>query len=168
MMLCAIEVKLANRCFCLRPGGTPCIIKQVRLLRGITVRRFVLLAALVLVAAPLQAQKRVKRDPYRISTEELAEFGDAPLSEVIPKTRPQFLMFNAGGGAGLGEQTMTGVQYQLLVFLGTQQLGDTSSLRYYKASDVKEVRYYKPANALSPYTAGTAFVIQIVPRDRLK
>ena len=173
MMLCTIEVKLAAWRLVFASGRYNVHHETGTLLLGDIVRRFVLLAALLLVAAPLQAQnqqaqRKVKRDPYRISTEELAEYGEAPLNEVIPKTRPNFLMFNAGGGAGLGEQTMTGVQYQLLVFYGTQQLGDTSTLRYYKASDTKEVRYYKPGNALSPYSAGTAFVIQIVPKDRLK
>jgi len=132
------------------------------------VRRILLLLALVLVASPLQAQKKAKRDPYKIATEELAEYGEATMSEVIPKARPNFLMFNAGGGAGLGEQTISGVQSQILVYVGTLSQGDTSALRFYKAADVKEVRYYKPGNSMSPQTAGNAFVIQLVMKDRIK
>jgi len=120
----------------------------------------------VLVASPLEAQKKNKRDPYKISIEELAEYGDAHMGEVIPKARPNFLMFNAGGGAGLGEQTMSGMQHQLVVYVGTQQQGDSSVLRFYKASDLKEVRYYKPGNSLSPQLAGNAFVIQLMMKDR--
>jgi rRNA pseudouridine-1189 N-methylase Emg1 (Nep1/Mra1 family) len=122
----------------------------------------------VLVASPLQAQKKNKRDPYKIVAEELAEYGDATMSEVIPRSRPNFLMFNAGGNAGLGEQTMSGVQSQLVVYVGSLQQGDSSVLRFYKASDVKEVRYYKPGNSMSPQTAGNAFVIQLLMKDRMK
>ena len=132
-------------------------------------RKLLLLAALVLAAAPLEAQRAKKRDPYKISGEELAEYGEATMFEVIPRARPNFLMFNAGGGAGLAEQTVSGVAAQLLVYVGTQMQGDSSVLRFYKASDVKEVRYYKPGNASSPQTAGNAFVIQLMmktPKDR--
>jgi len=132
------------------------------------VRRYLLALALVVVAMPLQAQKGRKRDQYKITTEELAEYGDATMAEVIPRARPNFLMFNAGGGAGLGEQTMAGVAADLVVYVGTLSQGDTSTLRFYKASDVKEVRYFKPGNSLSPQTAGNSFVIQILMKDRLR
>ena len=131
-------------------------------------RRYLLALALLVVAMPLQAQKGKKRDQYRISAEELAEYGEATLSEVIPRARPNFLMFNAGGGAGLGEQTMSGVAADIVVYVGTLNQGDTSTLRFYKASDVKEVRYFKPGSALSPQTAGNSFVIQLLMKDRLK
>ena len=131
-------------------------------------RRYLLALALVVVAMPLQAQKGRKRDQYKITTEELAEYGDATMAEVIPRARPNFLMFNAGGGAGLGEQTMAGVAADLVVYVGTLSQGDTSTLRFYKASDVKEVRYFKPGNSLSPQTAGNSFVIQLLMKDRLK
>lgn len=131
-------------------------------------RRLLLLAALVLVASPLEAQKKNKRDPYKIAAAELAEYGDAAMSEVIPKARPNFLLFNAGGTAGMGEATLSGVANGLLVYVGTQQQGDSSVLRFYKASDVKEVRYYKPGNAGSPHTAGNAFVIQLNMKEREK
>ena len=130
-------------------------------------RRLLLLAALVLVASPLEAQKKNKRDPDKIAAAELAEFGDATMSEVIPRSRPKYLMFNAGGNSGMGEQTMSGLQNQIVVYVGSLQQGDSSVLRFYKASDVKEVRYYKPGNSMSPHTAGNAFVIQLVMKDRM-
>jgi len=132
------------------------------------VRRYLLALALVIVAMPLQAQKGKKHDQYKITAEELAEYGEATLAEVIPKARPNFLMFNAGGGAGLGEQTMAGVAADLVVYVGTLNQGDSSVLHFYKASDVKEVRYFKPGNSLSPQTAGNSFVIQLLMKDRLK
>jgi hypothetical protein len=132
------------------------------------VRRILLSLALLLVALPLEAQKSKKRDQYKITAEELAEYGDANMGEVIPKARPNFLMFNAGGGAVLREQTMSGVAAPLLVYVGTQNQGDTSVLRFYRASDVKEVRYFKPGNSLSPQTAGNSSVIQLLMKDRLK
>jgi hypothetical protein len=132
------------------------------------VRRFVLFVALVLVAAPLEAQGKKKRDLYKIASEELAEYGDQAMVEVIPRARPNFLMFNAGGNAGIGEQTMSGAAHKLLVYVGSQEQGDSSVLRFYKASDLKEVRYFKPGNSLSPNTSGNAFVIQLVMKDRPK
>lgn len=132
-------------------------------------RRFLLLAALVCVAAPLEAQKKIRRDPYRIGVEELAEYGEATMSEVIPRARPTFLMYNVGGGASMAaEQTVSGKAAQLIVYVGTLQQGDSSVLRFYKASDLQEVRYYKPGNASSPQTAGNAFVIQLLMKDRMK
>lgn len=128
-------------------------------------RRFLWLAALILVALPLHAQKRVKRDPYKITEAELAEYGNAAMIEVIPKARPNYLMFNGGGNAGLGEQTVLGLANTIVVYVGEQQQGDSSVLRFYKASDVQEVRYYKPGNSLSPHTAGNAFVIQLVMKN---
>lgn len=130
-------------------------------------RLFLLLATLVFVVSPLEAQKRAKRDPYKISQEELAEYGEASMAEVIPRARPNFLTFNSAGGAGFGtEQAIGGVMPTIVVFVGTQQQGDSSVLRFYKAADLKEVRYFKPGNSLSPLTAGNAYVIQLVMRDR--
>lgn len=131
-------------------------------------RRFLLLAALVLVASPLEAQKKNKRDPYKITMEELAEYGDAAMGEVIPKARPNFVLFNAGSTSGMGEATLSGVANGLVVYVGTQQQGDSSVLRFYKASDVREVKYYKPGNAGSPHTAGNAFVIQLMMKELAK
>lgn len=130
-------------------------------------RLFLLLATLVFVASPLEAQKRAKRDPYKISQEELAEYGEASMVEVIPRARPNFLTFGGAGGAGVGsEQSIRGMMPTIVVFVGTQQQGDSSTLRFYKANEVKEVRYFKPGNSLSPLTAGNAYVIQLVMRDR--
>src|SRR6185295_17712994 len=97
-------------------------------------RLFLLLATLVFVVSPLEAQKRAKRDPYKISQEELAEYGEASMAEVIPRARPNFLTFNSAGGAGFGtEQAIGGVMPTIVVFVGTQQQGDSSVLRFYKA-----------------------------------
>jgi hypothetical protein len=151
----------------LRHGGPECKIEIVRL-PGEYVRRFLLSLALLLVALPLEAQRSKRRDQYKIAAEELAEYGDAIMSEVIPKARPNFLMFNAGGTSSMGEQTMSGVAAPLIVYVGTMNQGDTSVLRFYKASDVKEVRYFKPSNSLSPHTAGNSSVIQLLMKERLK
>jgi hypothetical protein len=124
-------------------------------------RRLLLAAALVLIAVPLHAQKPKKRDPYKITAEELAEYGEMPLFEVIEKARPNFLMFNGGQTAGIQEQAMSGRAYNLDVYTGSQRQGDASMLHYYKASEVKEIRYYKPGNALSPNTGANSYVIQL-------
>lgn len=129
-------------------------------------RKFLFVAALLLVAMPLEAQRSKRRDPNKISTAELADYGDQNMADVISRARPNFLMFNGGSGAGLGEQTMSGVQSLVLVYVGTQAQGDTSMLREFKASDVKEVRYYRPGNSMSPQSAGNSFVIQLVMKER--
>jgi hypothetical protein len=129
-------------------------------------RRFLVLAALMVVAAPLQAQKKKRPDPYKITAEELVEYGGASVGEAIQRLRPNFYIFTPAADAGINLPTVTGIQYGIVVFNGSQQLGDTSMLRYYRANDVKEVRYYKPGNALSPLTAGNSFVIQLVMKDR--
>ena len=121
--------------------------------------------ALLLVALPLQAQKKQKRDPYKITVEELAEYGEQNMMDVMRRARPNLLMFNGGSNAMMGEQTLSGAETGLLIYVGTQQQGDTSVLRFYKANDVQEVRYYKPTNAGSPNTRGDAFVIQLVMKE---
>lgn len=129
-------------------------------------RRVVLGLTLLLFAVPLQAQKgKQKRDPYKIVVEELAEYGDQNMMEVMRRARPNLLMFNGGSNAMMGEQTLSGAETGLIVYVGTQLQGDTSVLRFYKASDVKEVRYYKPTNAGSPNTRGDAFVLQLLMKD---
>src|SRR5438309_3833929 len=99
-------------------------------LPGENVRRFLVLAALMVVAAPLQAQKKRKPDPYKITAEELAEFGSASVGEVVQRVRPNFYIFTPASDAGLNLSTVTGVQYGIVVFNGSQQLGDTSMLRF--------------------------------------
>lgn len=121
--------------------------------------------ALLLVAVPLQAQKAKKRDPYKITLEELAEYGDQNMGDVMRRARPNLLMFNGGSNAMMGEQTLAGRETGLMIYVGTQAQGDTSVLRFYKASDVKEVRYFKPTNAGSPNTRGDSFVIQLVMKE---
>jgi len=122
--------------------------------------------ALLLVAAPLHAQKgKVKRDAFKIVVDELAEYGDQNMMDVIRRARPNLLMFNGGSNAMMGEQTLAGSETGLIIYVGTQLQGDTSVLRFYKASDVKEVRYFKPTNAGSPNTRGDAFVIQLLMKD---
>ena len=133
---------------------------------GETVRRLYVLAALALVAAPLHAHKNNKHDAYKIAAEELAEYGTASMGEVIPKARPNFYIYTPSSDAGISLPTMSVIQSGIIVFVGSQQQGDTSMLRYYRASDVQEVRYYKPGNSLSPLTAGNAPVIQLVMKDR--
>lgn len=131
-------------------------------------RRLLPVLLLVLLAAPLAAQKAPKRDRYKISAQELAEYGTESLMEVISKARPHFLMFNAGGSAGMGEATVSGVAAQLLVYVGQQRQGDSSVLRFYKANDVKEIRFYKPSEAMTRLGADNAFVIQLMARTPTK
>jgi hypothetical protein len=128
-------------------------------------RSVLLLALATFMASPLLAQKKARRDPSKIPIEELAEYGNASVAEVISRARPNFLILP---GLTAGDRLMTGVQASVAVYLGTQMLGDTSALRFYKASELHEVRYYKPTNALSPHTAGDAYVIQMVLKDRAK
>ena len=118
-----------------------------------------------MAVSPLQAQKKARRDPNRITLEELAEYGDQSMAEVIPRARPEFYRLPGVGG---GDLVLTGVKDQLVVYIRTQMLGDTTALRYYKASDLSEVRFFKPSNALSPHTAGNAYTIQLLPKDKLK
>lgn len=129
-------------------------------------RRILPIVLLVALAVPLAAQKPPKRDRYKIQAEELAEYGNQTLMEVLPKARPHFLMFNAGTSQGMGEATMAGYASRLLVYVGTQVQGDSSVLRHYKANELKEVRFYKPNEAMGRLGADNAYVIQLVMRDR--
>jgi len=127
------------------------------------VRSVLLFLLVTFVASPLQAQKKARRDPAKISLEELAEYGNASIGEVIRRARPEFL---APPSFSPGDAVVTGVQ-GVVVYVGTQML-DANALGIYKASDLKEVRYYKPTNALSPHMAGNAYVIQLVLKDLAK
>ena len=132
-------------------------------------RRYLIAAVLLLVALPLQAQGRKKRqDQSKITAEELADYGDANMGDVIRRARPNFYIFTAAADAGLAIPTVTGSQYTIYVFLGTQQEGDTSMLRFHKANEIAEVKYFKPGNALSPLSAANAYVIQLLPKDPRK
>src|SRR5687767_15051773 len=123
-------------------------------------RNLILCLAVALVAAPLEAQKAPKRQRDRIVAEELAEFGNASLTEVIQRARPQFFKaerMSADGGRN---------PWQLLVYVGTQMLGDSSVLRSYKASEVVEIRYYKPNEATTRLGSDNASVIQLTWKEK--
>jgi hypothetical protein len=127
-------------------------------------RRFLtVLTAGVVLATPALAQKPPKRDRFKITTEELAEYKNSDLIEVISKARPHFFQFNAGSTSGMAEATMQGQAAQLLVYVGQQSFGDTSVLRHHKASDTKEIRYLRPSDAMVRLGANNAAVIQIIP-----
>lgn len=131
-------------------------------------RRLLVLFLLTMIAAPLAAQKQGKRDRYKIVSEELNEYGTQSIMDVIPKARPHFFMFNAGGTSGLGEATMSGVAARLLVYVGQQVQGDSSILRHYNAAEVKEIRYYKPSEAMTRLGADNAHVIQLILKPTVK
>ena len=125
-------------------------------------RRLTIVLAGLLVAAPALAQKPPKRDRFKIASEELAEYKNQDLVEVISKARPHFFQFNGGTSAGMGEATMSGAAARMLVYIGQQSYGDTSVLRHYKASEAKEIRYLRPSDAMVRLGADNAFVIQII------
>ena len=123
-------------------------------------RKLILCLALALMAAPLEAQKAPKRQRDRILAEELAEYGIAPLSEVIQRARPHFLKVERGAtGGGLNPWT-------ILVYVGSQSLGDSTVLRNYKASEVIEIRYYKPNEATARLGSDNATVIQLTWKEK--
>jgi len=124
-------------------------------------RRILLTLLIVGIAAPLAAQKPPKHDRFKITAQELAEYAEQPLDEVIRKARPHFLIFNAGTSQGMGEATMVGEPPRLLVYVGSRMEGDTSMLKMYKAAEVREVRYYRPNEASSRLGANNASVIQL-------
>jgi hypothetical protein len=140
-----------------------------------SVRSFLFAVALALVAAPLSTVHAQKRERYKIAAEELATFGDQNLADVLPKARPQFFEIGGAGGstqsaaegndAGGRCADMTCNPVQLLVYVGTHREGDSTMLRYYKASDVKEVRFYKPNESMARVGADNAYVIQVIMKD---
>ena len=115
-----------------------------------------LAVALLLAAAaiPAEGQKKIKRPADRILAEELETFADASLTEVIEKARPKFFW---------PEQTRTdftlATPWRVMVYKGLQVLGDSSILRQYKASEVKEIRYYRVNEAGTRFGADNASVI---------
>ena len=126
-------------------------------------RRFLIVLAGLLVAAPALAQKPPKRDRFKITSEELAEYKNQDLIEVISRARPHFFQFNSGTTSGMAEATMQGQAAQLLVYVGQQSFGDTSVLRHHKASDTKEIRFLRPSDAMVRLGANNSAVIQIIP-----
>lgn len=138
-------------------------------LREALVKKVLLALALLVVGATnLQSQKAPKQDRYKISREELAQYASQSLSDVIAKARPHFLMFQAGGTQGIGEATISGIAPRLLVYVNTQSQGDSTMLRYYKANEVKEIRFFKPSEAMTRLGADNAYVIQLVPLRLVK
>jgi hypothetical protein len=113
------------------------------------------LALLMLAPLSLEAQKG-KRPRDRILAEELAEHKDASLTEVIRAARPHFFMPDQTR-IDFGLQT----QWRVLVYDGSQQRGDSSVLKHIKASEVEEIRYYKPNEANTRLGADNASVIQL-------
>lgn len=126
------------------------------------------LTLLVTAAAILPAQKAPKQDRYKISRVELAEYASQSLADVIAKARPHFLMFQAGGTQGMGEATISGIAPRLLVYVNSQSQGDSTMLRHYKANEIKEVRYFKPSEAMTRLGADNAYVIQLIPLRMVK
>jgi len=123
-------------------------------------RSLILCLVLAVMAAPLEAQAKVKPQRDRLVAEELAEFGNASLSEVIQRERPQF--FRAERMSADGGRT----PWRLLVYVGTQMVGDSSVLRSYKASEISLVRYYKPNEATARLGSDNATVIQLTWKEK--
>ncbi len=126
--------------------------------------RLLSLCLLVAVATPALAQKPPKRDRFKIETAELAEYKEQDLIETIRVARPHFLQFNAGSNAGMAEATMQGAPARLLVYVGSQSMGDTTVLRHYKASETKEIRFLRPNDAMMRLGANNAYVIQLITK----
>lgn len=138
-------------------------------------RTFLYAIALAVVAMPASSLQAQKRERYRIATEELSTYGDQNLADVIAKARPQFYQIGGASGASMSAASgsdesgrcsdMSCNATQLFVYVGTQRQGDSTMLRYYKASDVKEVRFYKPNEAMARVGADNAYVIQVIMKD---
>jgi len=126
-------------------------------------RSAALLFAALIVAAPLHAQSRGKQLRDRIQAEELASYGEASLTEVIEKARPHFFMPDQTR-IDMGLQT----PWRVLVYIGSQSRGDSTILHSYKASEIKEVRYFKPNEATTRFGSDNASVILLTLKDAKK
>lgn len=117
-----------------------------------------LLFALALVAVPASAdaQRGGRQQRDRILAEELATYGEASLTEVIQKARPHFFMPDQTR-IDFGLQT----QWRVLVYIGPQVRGDSSVLHTYKATEVTEIRWYKPNEASTRFGSDNATVIAL-------
>lgn len=112
-------------------------------------------------AAPLQSQAPKGKLPQdRILAWELESYGDASLKEVIEKARPKFFMPDQTR-IDFGAQT----EWRVLVYIGMRSLGDTSILHTYKASEVKEIRHYRPNEAGTRFGSDNASVILLTPKE---
>lgn len=125
------------------------------------------------IAAPLQAQTpaplpekpsapapKGKQPTDRILAWELDTFGEASLVEVIEKVRPKSFMADQTR-IDFGLQT----PWHILVYKGMQSLGDSSILHTIKASEVKEVRYYRPNEAGTRFGSDNATVILLTMKE---
>lgn len=125
-------------------------------------RAVIFLLAFTGLTAPLEAQRgRQPRD--RILAEELAQYGDASLTEVVQRARPHFFMPDQTR-IDFGLQT----PWRVLVYIGPQVRGDSSVLHSYKASEVREIRYYRPNEANTRFAADNASVIQLTFKEAKK
>lgn len=124
--------------------------------------RVILLLVLIGIAMPAEAQ-RGKRPRDRILAEELSEYGNAFLTEVVERARPHFFLPEQST-MNMGVQT----RWRVLVYMGQQLLGDSSILRHYQASEVKEIRYYKPNESSTRFGADNASVILLSPKEAPK
>lgn len=123
-------------------------------------RAAALLFAALIVAAPLQAQARGRQQRDRMQADELASYGEASLTEVIEKARPHFFMPDQTR-IDMGLQT----PWRVLVYIGVQSRGDSTILHSFKASEVKEIRYYKPNEATTRFGSDNASVILLTLKD---
>ena len=127
-------------------------------------RTATLLLVFAALASPVTAQaQRGKQPRDRILKDELATYGEASLIEVINRARPQFFMPDQTR-IDFGLQT----PWRVLVYVGRQARGDSSVLHSYKASEVTEVRYYKPNEASTRFGSDNASVILLTLKDAKK
>jgi hypothetical protein len=115
------------------------------------------------LAAPAGAQQKGRQPQDRILAWELDTFGDASLREVIEKARPRFFM---------PEQTRidfsAAIPWRVLVYTGMQMRGDTSILTTYKASEVREIRYFRTNEASTRFGSDNASVILLTLKGPAK
>jgi hypothetical protein len=126
---------------------------------------FALILAAVIVA-PAHAQTpapKGKQPTDRILAWELETFGEASLTEVIEKVRPKFFMPDQTR-IDFGLQTA----WRVLVYKGMQSLGDSSILHTIKASEVTEVRMYRPNEAATRFGSDNATVILLTLKEPKK
>ncbi|MEK7402086.1 MAG: hypothetical protein AABZ80_06940 [Gemmatimonadota bacterium] len=125
-------------------------------------RTALVLLAFATVVSPLDAQAPKGKKPQdRILAWELESYGGASMQEVIATARPRFLMptpTNRDAGAR--------TEWRVLVYIGTHAIGDTVVLGSYKASEVKEVRHFRPNEASARFGSDNAAVILLTLKDQ--
>ena len=110
-----------------------------------SVRYFYLIAvAATLGCATASSTPGVSRSQNLITEQEIAAITATNAFEAVEKLRPNFLHSrganNSGSDSGLPD-----------VYLGAVRYGDVSSLRNIAASEVREIRFYKGAEAATKY-----------------